>query len=65
MIDPFFQAILFGSLIALGIGLEHMRIRHVQKRKKQARRQYLGMGRKDPEPQLGRWTSEHGKASWR
>jgi hypothetical protein len=64
--DPFFQAVLFGSLIALGIGFEHMRIRWAMKRKKQHRRQYLGMGyRKEVEPQLGRWTPDHGKAAWR
>ncbi len=64
--DPFFQAVLFGSLIALGIGMEHLRIRWAVKRKKQHRRSTLGMGyRKEPEPQMGRWTSEHGRAAWR
>jgi hypothetical protein len=43
--DPLFQAIVAGSLFALGIGAEHMRIRYVNWRKKQRRRQSYGFAR--------------------
>ena len=60
--DPLFQGVLFGSLIALGIGIEHMRIRYSIHRKKQIRRQSIGVNyRKDPEPVWGNWTADIGR----
>jgi len=60
--DPVFQAIVAGTLIAFGIGLEHMRIRLTIRRKKQLRRESLGIGyRRDPEPVWARWSPEIGR----
>ena len=61
--DPLFQAVLITLLILLGFGLEHMRIRWVLWKKRKARR-FMSY-RKDPEPQMGRWTPEHGRSAWR
>lgn len=60
--DPIFQAIVGGSLVALGVGAGHMRIRFSVWRKRQRRKEFLGMGyRRDPEPVWGRWDASWGK----
>jgi hypothetical protein len=56
--DPLHQGLLFGLFAALGIGIEHMRIRWSQKRKQKLRRQSLGMNtRRETEPYWSR--AEH------
>lgn len=58
-----FHAVIVGSFFALGIALEHLRIKLAMRRKRQARRQFLGMSsRRDPEPVWGNWTAEIGRA---
>ena len=49
--------------VLTGFGLEHIRIRYVQHRKRRGRRQFLGMpSRRDPEPSWARWSPEIGRA---
>jgi hypothetical protein len=43
--DPVFQSIVFGTLIALGIGVEKARVTLRERAKKRRRRQSMGFAR--------------------
>ncbi len=60
------DAIVAGLLVALGFGLEHIRIRWSQRQKRHKRKQALGRDyRPSPEVYTGRWTADHGRTQWR
>jgi hypothetical protein len=45
VIDPLFQGVLFGTFIALGIGVEKARVTLRERAKKRRRRQSMGFAR--------------------
>lgn len=56
-----FHAVIVGSFFALGIGAEHMRIRWAMRKKRKARREFLGVTRRNPEPVWGAWSADFGR----
>lgn len=60
--SPLFQAVVFGTLIAFGVGLDRFYLTLRARKQKHIRRQSMGSYRRDPEPVWAKWAPEIGRA---